>query len=73
MNMKTDDNVFVFIPCVLQVSGNVKRPNMVVYGHCCHNRSPARTSPDKFYTPYWMYPEATYPQYCHGSGYILSA
>ena len=76
--MKTDDDVFVIIPRVLQLIGQVKYSPSIVYGHCSQNSTPIRNEPikekfKKFLTPYWRYPHNTYPPYCQGIGYILSA
>ena len=76
--MKTDDDVFVIIPRVLQLIGQVNHSLSIVYGHCSRNVKPVRNEPiketmRKFFTPYTRYPHPVYPPYCQGIGYILSA
>ena len=76
--MKTDDDVIVNIPTLLQVIGHTNYSAQIVHGHCFKNRPAVRQEPieeeyRKFYTPYWRYPHSIYPPYCYGIGYIMSA
>ena len=76
--MKTDDDVFVIIPRILELIGQVNYSSSTVYGCCSRTGKPVRNEPitrkfEKFFTPYVRYPHSVYPQYCKGIGYILSA
>ena len=76
--MKTDDDVFIHIPRILLLIGNVTHTTDLVYGDCYNNNKPVRDEPikehlRKFYTPYWRYPHHIYPPFCRGIGYIISA
>ena len=72
--LKTDDDMFVNIPAVL----NIARPNAVllqthVVGNCKQNPHPIRNKESKWYTPMESFPGKLFNSgFCAGTGYLTS-
>jgi len=69
--MKTDDDCFVFGDKVLAALDKVAPVHY--WGRCNLDGAPVVRDPKKhWYVSYEEYPEARYPPYCSGGGYVLS-
>ncbi|XP_029176745.1 beta-1,3-galactosyltransferase 1-like [Nylanderia fulva] len=69
--MKTDDDMFVNIPLLLQTLHLRTQPETLLGSLICNAR-PILDPKNKWYTPKYMYSEKTYPNYLSGTGYVMS-
>lgn len=69
--MKTDDDMFVNIPLLLQTLHSKTQPEILLGSLICNAR-PILDPKNKWYTPKYMYSEKTYPNYLSGTGYVMS-
>ncbi|XP_063425998.1 beta-1,3-galactosyltransferase 5-like [Mytilus trossulus] len=71
--MKTDDDMYVNIPGLIQV---IKKNDHVlqtaVGGYCFKIGQPHRDRKSKWYASLRSYPQETYPGFCSGTGYVTS-
>ncbi|CAC5371968.1 B3GALT1 [Mytilus coruscus] len=71
--MKTDDDMYVNIPGLIQV---IKKNDHVlqtaVGGYCYMIGQPHRDRKSKWYASFRSYPQKTYPGFCSGTGYVTS-
>ncbi|XP_014480263.1 PREDICTED: beta-1,3-galactosyltransferase 1-like isoform X2 [Dinoponera quadriceps] len=70
--MKTDDDMFVNIPLLLQTLRKLPQTTETLLGSLICNARPILDPKNKWYTPKYMYPEKTYPNYLSGTGYVMS-
>ena len=68
--MKTDDDVYVNIPGLLDVLMAEKKDFSL--GKLKKDAPPFRNKDNKWYISYEDYPNTTYPDYYNGPGYVLS-
>ncbi|KAH0949039.1 hypothetical protein HN011_011220 [Eciton burchellii] len=69
--MKTDDDMFINIPLLLQTLRS-RRQSETLLGSLICNAKPISDPKNKWYTPKYMYSEKTYPNYLSGTGYVMS-
>ncbi|XP_011250495.1 beta-1,3-galactosyltransferase 1 [Camponotus floridanus] len=69
--MKTDDDMFVNVPLLLQTLHSKTQPEILLGSLICNAR-PILDPKNKWYTPKYMYAEKTYPNYLSGTGYVMS-
>ncbi|KAL6263325.1 hypothetical protein P5V15_006123 [Pogonomyrmex californicus] len=69
--MKTDDDMFVNVPLLLQTL-HARTQTETLLGSLICNAKPILDSKNKWYTPKYMYSEKTYPNYLSGTGYVMS-
>ncbi|KAL0108517.1 hypothetical protein PUN28_015213 [Cardiocondyla obscurior] len=69
--MKTDDDMFVNIPLLLQTLRSRPQAETLLGSLIC-NAKPILDPKNKWYTPKYMYSEKTYPNYLSGTGYVMS-
>lgn len=72
--MKTDDDMFVNIPKLLDTLRTIGNETLhrTVIGTCHMVGSPIRNTKSKWYASINSYPEKTYPGFCSGTGYVTS-
>ena len=68
--MKTDDDVYVNIPSLLEHL--VNKTDDYSFGKPSKDAPPIRDKNNKWYISFEDYPSATYPDYYNGFGYVLS-
>ena len=71
--MKTDDDVFVNVPNVLNLALNYSallRTHIV--GTCSQKIKPIRITKSKWFASNSSYPQKYYPGFCSGTGYVTS-
>ncbi|XP_061174712.1 beta-1,3-galactosyltransferase 1-like [Saccostrea echinata] len=69
--MKVDDDMWVNLEALQEfVTTPMGLSTNKLFGSCSKNARPFRESSHKYYVPYSMYPESTYPPYCSGTGYL---
>ncbi|KAK3108429.1 hypothetical protein FSP39_007820 [Pinctada imbricata] len=72
--LKTDDDVYVNIPGLKDLISTYSHLlETSVAGTCFLNITPDRNVNSKWYVSEEEYPKKTYPGYCSGTGYLLSA
>ncbi|XP_020279121.1 beta-1,3-galactosyltransferase 1-like isoform X2 [Pseudomyrmex gracilis] len=69
--MKTDDDMFVNIPLLLQTLHSKPKTETLLGSLICNAR-PILDPKNKWYMPKYMYSEKTYPNYLSGTGYVMS-
>lgn len=69
--MKTDDDMYVNTPLISKML-LASPKSRFLGGYCWGVSTPHRDSSSKWYVPYEMYPSATFPPMCSGTGYIMS-
>ncbi|XP_014774687.1 probable serine/threonine-protein kinase ifkA [Octopus bimaculoides] len=69
--MKTDDDMYVNTPLITKML-LASPKSRFLGGYCWGVSTPHRDSSSKWYVPYEMYPSATFPPMCSGTGYIMS-
>ncbi|XP_046557968.1 beta-1,3-galactosyltransferase 5-like [Haliotis rubra] len=69
--IKVDDDVWLNIPTLLQLL-NYNLHSFSVGGKCLHNSLPIRNPDSKWYASLQSYPEAYFPPFCAGPGYVIS-
>lgn len=71
--IKTDDDVFINIPAVLDM---IKKHENVLQssigGFCKKDIEPVRDIKSKYYVSHVEYPRKRFPGYCSGTGYVTS-
>ena len=69
--MKTDNDVYVNVTNILRL---IKRPDLKkkVFGNCVYIKRTVRGR-SKWSATRWEYPNKTYPGFCSGTAYIMSA
>ncbi|KAK6182840.1 hypothetical protein SNE40_010430 [Patella caerulea] len=70
--LKTDDDVWMNIPFILQRIKTNYGPLTFTLGGKCGVGQPHRTPHSKYYVPYDIYPYEYYPPYCSGTGYLTT-
>lgn len=69
--MKVDDDMWVNLEALQEmVSNPLGLSTNKLYGSCSKNARPFRDPKHKYYIPFSMYNEPTYPPYCSGTGYL---
>ncbi|KAM8987262.1 beta-1,3-galactosyltransferase 1-like isoform 2-T2 [Ara ararauna] len=70
--MKADRDVFLNLDYLIR---RLLMPPKTAFvtGYIYRKTGPLRSKAYKWYVPYEVYPNATYPPYCGGPGYVLSA
>lgn len=68
--MKTDDDMWVNIPHIVQ-RFNQEPLSKTVAGYCMINARPIRSKESKWYASPNNYPRNTYPNFCSGTGYVM--
>lgn len=71
--VKTDDDVFINIPAVLDMIK--KHKNLLqrsIGGFCKKDIEPVRDVKSKYYVSHVEYPQKKFPGYCSGTGYVTS-
>lgn len=69
--VKADGDVFLNLRYLARRFLLPPKENFVT-GHTYRHTSPIRSRAYKWYVPHEVYPDATYPPYCAGPGYVLS-
>lgn len=69
--MKADHDVFLNLGYLVQQFLVPPKKNFMT-GYIYRNTGPLRSKAYKWYVPHEVYPNATYPPYCGGPGYVLS-
>ena len=72
--MKTDDDMFVNTTNILHLMREkrfIRRPYKIV-GQCKMSNKPFRDPKSKWYVTWSQYPESVYPEFCTGTGYVMS-
>ncbi|KAM0983895.1 hypothetical protein ACFX2I_011304 [Malus domestica] len=70
--MKTDDDAFVRVDEVLASLHRIKVNRGLLYGLINSDSRPHRSPDSKWYISNEEWPEATYPPWAHGPGYVVS-
>ena len=71
--MKTDDDMFVHVPNVLNmVRTNASLLQTHMVGACSQRARPIRNQKSKWYASISSYPRKYYPGFCSGTGYVTS-
>lgn len=70
--MKTDDDAFVRVDEVLASLHRIKVNRGLLYGLINSDSRPHRSPDSKWYISNEEWPEATYPPWAHGPGYVIS-
>lgn len=71
--MKTDDDMYLNIPALFYVINTHKDALQTSVGGACHLQAvPHRDSRSKWYASKQSYPNARYPGFCSGTGYVTS-
>ncbi|XP_045173373.2 beta-1,3-galactosyltransferase 1-like isoform X1 [Mercenaria mercenaria] len=72
--MKTDDDMFVNIPNVLNTCKGSHNETLqkAILGACHIKASPIRNQKSKWFASVASYPEKSYPGFCSGTGYLTS-
>ncbi|XP_051164685.1 beta-1,3-galactosyltransferase 1-like [Leptopilina boulardi] len=70
--MKTDDDMFINIPKLLETLNARPRSNGTLIGCLICGAKPISDPKNKWYTPKYMYSEKTYPNYLSGTAYVMS-
>ena len=69
--MKTDDDCFVDVPKVLALLREKKNKENLYMGRCYPSK-PQRDPKKRWYVSEKAFPGKTFPNYCRGTGYLLS-
>lgn len=71
--MKTDDDVWVNVPNLLEtVKNNSETLEKSIGGSCAQRPKPIRYKSSKWYVSYKFYPKKEHPSYCSGVGYVTT-
>ncbi|CAH2311869.1 beta-1,3-galactosyltransferase 2-like, partial [Pelobates cultripes] len=71
--MKTDSDMFVNTEYLLEMlQPNLPPKQNFFTGTVFKDPVPHRSKESKWYVPYSVYPESRYPNFCSGTGYVLS-
>ena len=71
--MKTDDDMYVNIPAVFHIIRTHKDALQTSVGGACHQTAwPIRDKGSKWFASKKSYPNAKYPGFCSGTGYVTS-
>ena len=71
--MKTDDDVFVHVPNVLNLALNYSALLQThIVGTCYQKSKPIRITKSKWFASNSSYPQNYYPGFCSGTGYVTS-
>ncbi|XP_033208263.1 beta-1,3-galactosyltransferase 1-like isoform X2 [Belonocnema kinseyi] len=70
--MKTDDDMFINIPKLLEFLNARPQSNGTLIGCLICNAKPILDPRNKWYTPKYMYAEKAYPNYLSGTAYVMS-
>ena len=68
--MKTDDDMWINVPVLLNSLDAQYKPLDIVYG-ACWSGAPHRHTHSKWYVPEHLYPHKKYPMFCSGTGYVM--
>lgn len=69
--MKVDDDMWVNLEALQEtVTSPLGLSSNTLYGSCSKNARPFRKPTHKYYVPFSIYNESTYPPYCSGTGYL---
>ncbi|KAK3609863.1 hypothetical protein CHS0354_015054 [Potamilus streckersoni] len=71
--LKTDDDVFVNIPNLLETLSSRSKGDRYILGFVFDNAQPDQNPNSKWYTPSKDFPEKVYPRYCSGAAYVLTS
>lgn len=70
---KTDDDMFINIPNMLQkIHDNKDILNNTIVGACSEGQQPVRSRASKWYASILSYPGTQYPSFCSGTCYLTS-
>lgn len=71
--MKTDDDVFINIPALMEsIHSNRENLSTSIGGRCYKRERPVRDKSSKYFTSYEQYPYKQFFGFCSGTGYITS-
>ncbi|XP_070599940.1 beta-1,3-galactosyltransferase 4-like isoform X2 [Erythrolamprus reginae] len=71
--LKADDDVFLNLPALVQYLERLTGSPAVYLGQVYAGVAPIRDPDSRHYAPTSLYPEHTFPPYCIGAAYVLSA
>lgn len=70
----TESDVILFPETLLRfLNTHIKSADNILVGHCFFNSTPVRDMTSTSYISTDAWPEPTFPPYCSGSGYIMTA
>ncbi|XP_067681600.1 beta-1,3-galactosyltransferase 5-like [Haliotis asinina] len=69
--IKVDDDIWLNIPTLLKLL-NYNLHSFSIGGKCSYNALPIRNPDSKWYASFQSYPEAHFPPFCAGPGYVIS-
>lgn len=71
--MKTDDDMYVNVPNLLNIArNNIDLLQTTVVGFCLEVIPPNRDNSSKWFASFKSYPGKSYPGFCSGTGYVTS-
>uniref|UniRef100_A0A0B7BLK7 Hexosyltransferase n=1 Tax=Arion vulgaris TaxID=1028688 RepID=A0A0B7BLK7_9EUPU len=74
--LKADDDMYVNIPFMIttlrKYITDAPTKDAFIVGSVQNNAHPIRSSSSKWYTPFKLYPDSTYPKYVSGTAYAMT-
>ncbi|XP_050418218.2 beta-1,3-galactosyltransferase 1-like [Patella vulgata] len=72
--LKIDDDIWLNMPSLLKLLQKEGNKLTAAVGGACHaSAGPIRSKSSKWYASFTSYPSNSYPGFCSGTGYVLSA
>ncbi|XP_058028290.1 beta-1,3-galactosyltransferase 4-like [Ahaetulla prasina] len=71
--LKADDDVILNLPALVRYLEQLAGPPAAYLGQVYSHVEPIRDPHSRHYVPTSLYPEPTFPPYCSGTAYVLSA
>ena len=68
--LKTDDDMYVNLPKLVQLVRENRKPNLLMGCLIC-NAVPIKDPHNKWFNPRYMFNEKKYPNYLSGTGYLM--
>lgn len=69
--LKIDDDVFLNPKNLYSLLKSEHRPRNSIIGRIGRSKKPHRDRENKYYTPYWLYGEDSFPSYIDGPAYLI--